>query len=100
MNSIFNNELRHERKIHGWSRKQLASVLGCDSATLSRLERGSVLPRLPTALCLEAVYRKPVAYLYPELYHELRDQVRKGESQLKGVLARRAGPPDYAKARL
>lgn len=100
MNCNFINELRHERIMHGWSRKQLASLLGCDTTTLSRLERGSVLPRLPTALCLEALYKKPVANLYPELYHELRDHVRKGESQLRGVLAHRAGPPDYTEVRL
>jgi DNA-binding XRE family transcriptional regulator len=93
------NRLEYARKRSGYSQKRVAAMLGVDPSTISHLERGSVLPRLPTALCLEALYRTPVAYLYPDLFHEMRDHMRKGESQLKGAPVHRE-PPDYTRARL
>lgn len=92
------NRLELARKRSGYSQKRVAALLRVDPSMISHLERGSVLPRLPTALCLEALYRTPVAYLYPELYHDLRNQLRKGESHLMGASAHRK-PRDYTRAR-
>jgi transcriptional regulator with XRE-family HTH domain len=47
--------------------------------TLADYELGNTLPPLRTALALEIVYRKPVAFLWPELYRELREQIRAEE---------------------
>jgi transcriptional regulator with XRE-family HTH domain len=51
---------------------------------LSRYERGHILPSLTTALGLEIVYRVPVAFLFPDLYEELRDQIRSREANAAG----------------
>jgi transcriptional regulator with XRE-family HTH domain len=65
-----------------YSRKQVARLLGHKTASmLSRYERGLALPPLPTALKLEVVYRIPVAFLYQELYRQLKERVRTLEDQ-------------------
>lgn len=75
------NELVLCRKRRALSQKRVASLLGQrDTSMLSRYENGRSLPPLPTALRLEIIYRAPVAYLYPGLYKELREQIRHQEA--------------------
>lgn len=99
MNHNYLNKLEYARKRSGYSQKRVAALLGVDPSMVSHLERGSVLPRLQTAFCLEALYRTPIAYLYPDLYHQVRDTMRKGESQVKRAPVHRE-PPDYTRAHL
>jgi hypothetical protein len=47
-----------------------------DTWALARYEEGRAFPPLRIALKLESLYRRPIAFLWPELYSELRDQVR------------------------
>jgi transcriptional regulator with XRE-family HTH domain len=80
----FRNELSLARASRGLSRKNVAHVLKYKRTTpLSHFESGKRLPSLVTALRLEILYRRPVAFLFPELYVALRDEVRKGESHIK-----------------
>lgn len=80
----FRNELALARASRGLSRKHAAHVLGHKRTTqISRFERGKRLPSLVAALQLEILYRRPVAFLFPELYVALRDTVRKDESHIK-----------------
>jgi transcriptional regulator with XRE-family HTH domain len=73
----------------GFTQRQVAEILGYHSSTdLSHYEHGRKVPSLVTALKLEVVYRVPVAFLFPELYHELKDQLRDREERL---LTRRRG---------
>ena len=80
----FKNELSLARASRGLSRKNVAQVLGYKRTTpLSNFERGKRLPSLKTALRLEILYRRPVAFLFPDLYVSLRSEIREAESQFK-----------------
>jgi transcriptional regulator with XRE-family HTH domain len=76
------NELIRYRRRWGFSRKQVARILGHRTASmLSRYERGVSFPPLLTALKLAILYRTPVAFLYLELYRQLKVDIRSAESQ-------------------
>ena len=80
-NKKHKNNLLLYRKRMGFSQKQVARFLNHhDTDMLSRHEHGHILPSLTTALGLEIVYRVPVAFLFPELYEELRGQIRGREA--------------------
>jgi len=67
----------------GFTQQQVAEIIGYHSSTdLSHYEHGRKLPSLVTALKLEVVYRVPVAFLFPEIYHELKEQLRAREERL------------------
>lgn len=82
------NQLTIARRQRGLGRKCVARLIGHRSIfMLARYEEGRALPPLPTALKLEVLYRSPVAFLWPGLYSELRQQVRhreEGEAALSG----------------
>ena len=76
----YNNHLAAARKERGLTRKQVARLLGYEGTSeLSRLESGTRLPHLITALRLEIIYRRPVAFLFPDLYSALRETIRERE---------------------
>lgn len=77
------NRLMLYRKRMDLSQKQVASILGLKNlAVLSHYERGTSRPSLQRALGLEIVYRVPVAFLFPELYEEMRANIRAKESRM------------------
>ncbi len=77
------NDLVLVRRKRGLSRKQVASLLGYKStSTIGKIEQGRLIPRLPTILSLEILYRAPIAYLYPQLYASIRDDLRRREAAL------------------
>ena len=79
------NSLVLYRRRMGFSQKQVASLLGRnDSSTLSHYEHGRALPTLTAALCLEIIYLIPVAFLFPEMYQELKMRIRGQEEILAG----------------
>lgn len=68
----------------GFTQQQVATILGYHcSADISHYEHGRKLPSLVTALKLEIVYRVPAAFLFPELYVELKDKLRAREERLR-----------------
>lgn len=68
----------------GFSQRQVAQIFGYLSQTdVSQYERGRKLPSLVTALKFEIVYRVPVAFLFPELYRWLKNQLRAREEGLR-----------------
>jgi transcriptional regulator with XRE-family HTH domain len=78
------NRLWKYRKRMGFSQRQVAAIMGYLSpADISRCEHGRKVPSLVTALKFEIVYRVPVAFLFPELYHRLKDQLRAREERLR-----------------
>src|SRR5438046_2196497 len=80
------NRLVVYRRRMGFSQKQVSKFLGHqDTSMVSRYERGFSFPPLLTAFRLEILYRVPVAFLYPSLYDELRNQLRKQESALASI---------------
>ena len=81
------NRLLLYRKRMELSQKQVASILGLtNTAILSHYERGTSRPSLQRALGLEIVYRVPVAFLFPELYEEMREKIREKESRMSHPL--------------
>ena len=67
----------------GFSQKRVACALGLKrTSVLSRYEHGTRIPGLINALKLEIIYRTPVAFLFSDLYLELKDEIRKKEEQI------------------
>jgi DNA-binding XRE family transcriptional regulator len=70
------NNLWIARKQAGLGQKSVARRLGHKTAsTISEYETGRLLPSLPTALKLAAVYHCPVTELYPELWRQIQAEV-------------------------
>ncbi len=68
------------RSAWGLARKKVARILGYTrTSSLIRFENGERLPNLETALKLEILYRRPVAFLFPDLYVALREEIRAAE---------------------
>ena len=69
----------------GFTQKQVARLLGHrDASMVSHYEHGRALPPLAVALCLEIIYRVPVAFLFPSMYDELKENIRREEGSLSG----------------
>ena len=80
------NRLAAFRRRMGYSQRRVAHLLGHKShAELSLIEHGRVMPALATALRLEIILRTPVAFLFPNLYEDLRKQIRAEEERLAGI---------------
>lgn len=80
----FKNELSLIRIERGLSKKNVAAILGYKRTTpLSHFENGQRLPSLKTALRLEILYRRPVAFLFSGLYESLHREVREAEERFK-----------------
>ena len=81
---VMQNNLWTYRKKMGFSQKRVAHFLGFKGTnTLSRYEHGSKLPNLVNALKLEIVYRTPVAFLFADLYEQLKKEIKGREMKLK-----------------
>jgi transcriptional regulator with XRE-family HTH domain len=77
------NSLVVYRRRMGFSQKHVARLLGFrDTSMVSHYEHGRTYPSLPVALGLEIILRVPVAFLFPRFYDELRNKIRKMESEL------------------
>jgi transcriptional regulator with XRE-family HTH domain len=74
------NDLVLYRKRMGFTQKQVAALLGQrDTSMISHYEHGRALPPLPVALGLEIIYRTPVAFLFPAMYNDLKQTIRRQE---------------------
>ena len=66
----------------GFSQRTVARLLGRPDATLlCGWEQGKALPPLVRALSLGIILRVPVEFLFPELYEQLRNQIREQEER-------------------
>ena len=84
-----NNLVLYRRRM-GYSQKQVARLLGrSDTSMLSHYERSRALPPLAVALTLEIIYRVPVAFLFPNLYDEIKLHIRQQEERIPGLRQRR-----------
>ena len=76
-NSIKINCLRLYRRKNGLSQKRAAYFMGMKTAaSLSHYERGDKVPGLKNALKLEIVLHTPAAFLFQELYGELKKEIQ------------------------
>jgi transcriptional regulator with XRE-family HTH domain len=77
-----NNLILYRRRM-GFTQKQVARLLGHrDTSMVSHYEHGRALPPLAAALGLEIIYRVPVAFLFPAMYHHLKQEIRRQEDSL------------------
>lgn len=75
-----------------FTQRQVARIIGhLSSMDVSHYEHSRKLPSLATALEFEIVYRVPVAFLYPELYRQLKDRLQAREERLRASEGR-GGP--------
>lgn len=69
----------------GFTQKQVARLLGQrDTCMVSHYEHGRAVPPLPVALALEIILRVPVAFLFPHLYDDIKQRIRRTEETLSG----------------
>jgi transcriptional regulator with XRE-family HTH domain len=79
------NELVHYRRRLRFSQERVAALLGQKRrGLLWEYESGTILPSLPVALRLAAVYRAPVEFLFRDLFLGQQQQVRELE-ETKGA---------------
>lgn len=78
------NSLWVARKKMGFSQIRVARALGLKrTSVLSRYEHGTRVPSLANALKLEIVYRTPVAFLFSDLYLNLKHGIRSKEERIQ-----------------
>ena len=78
------NSLWAARMKMGFSQASVARALGLKrTSLLSRYEHGTRMPSLENALKLEIVYRTPVAFLFDDLYLDLKSRIRTKEDKLR-----------------
>lgn len=79
-----NNLVLYRRRM-GFTQKQVARLLGHrDASMVSHYEHGRALPPLAAALGLEIIYRVPVAFLFPSMYRDLKQGIRRQEDSPGG----------------
>ena len=79
------NALRQCRRERGLKQKEVAWLIGQKTLShVSRYEQNRTLPNLLTALKFEIIYRRPVAFLYPDLYQHLKREIRNKEEAHHG----------------
>ena len=68
--------LRSHRRQSGLSQRELGSLLGYpDKGQISRHERLATMPSLLTALSYQAIFRVPIAELFPGVYEAVKQAV-------------------------
>lgn len=60
--------IRVHRRHSELSQRELAEILGSTEAQVSRHERGTSLPLLRTAIGYAALFRMPLAELFPDIH--------------------------------
>ena len=82
----FQRRLWLARNRRNLKQKQIAYLLGNKSLDqVSRYENGSRVPTLQTALKLEVILGVSVRALFPQLYAELRSEIRERASASRGL---------------
>lgn len=79
--------LRFHRKRSGLSQKDLGNLVGhLTKHQVSKHERAKALPSLLSACAYEAVFRVPIATLYPGIYRTMQEGVEERLRELEAKL--------------
>jgi DNA-binding XRE family transcriptional regulator len=90
--------LRTHRKKSGLTQKELARVLGYKhGGPMCRHERGGDVPPLVTALAYEAIFRVPVAELFPGIYQTVEQTIETRLANFERALGQRSAKDGDAK---
>jgi DNA-binding XRE family transcriptional regulator len=83
------NKQRYQNRLDFYRRRMLfstahvAHLLGHgDTSCFREFERGERLPSLVNAFRLGIIFRTPVEFLFPELYDDLKGNIRAEEERL------------------
>ena len=78
-------KIAERRKHLAWTQDQLAERVGCDSETISRFERGSNLPSLPTLDRLATTLQVEVGELLTRISGSTNDDASKLNTWMNGL---------------
>jgi len=79
--------LRTHRKKSGLSQRELASILGfLSEIQVSRHERSVTIPGLLIALGYEAIFRAPIAEIFPGLYRAVETSIEERLATMENEL--------------
>lgn len=84
---MLGNRIKHRRLENGLTQEQLASALGIDTNTISRLECGSHLPSLRRLAELAQVLGISTGSLLGEVSNNHSDQTEKFHGYIEGLKA-------------
>jgi transcriptional regulator with XRE-family HTH domain len=85
--SAIANYLRTHRLKAGFSRRELAEIVGLfTEVQVSRHERSTLIPSLVAALSYEAIFRIPLSELFPGLYETIVQGIEDRLSALEQTL--------------
>ena len=85
--SAIANYLRSHRLKSGFSRRELAEIIGLLTETqVARHERSDVIPSLMAALSYQAIFRIPITELFPGLYETIVQGIEERLSALEQSL--------------
>lgn len=82
--------IRAHRRRSGLTQRELAGVLGYTEAQVSRHERARALPPLVTALVYEALFRVPVAELFPHAYQKVKGDIETRLTEMEQALQKKS----------
>lgn len=81
------NYLRSHRRKAGLSQRELAEIMGYETAyTVSHHERSATIPALIVALSYEIIFRKPIHELFPGLYRTLEAKIEERIAKMEAEL--------------
>ena len=79
--------LRYHRLKSGFSRRELAEIVGLLTETqVARHERSDLFPSLMAALSYQAIFRIPITELFPGLYDTIAQGIEERLSALEHTL--------------
>lgn len=78
------NSLRKYRRVRGLKQKEVAEILGLQSASIiSRWEKGQSMPNTLNAFKLALIYRTMVDALFIDLSRSLKEELHRKEEAIR-----------------
>jgi DNA-binding XRE family transcriptional regulator len=96
-NRSFVRQIRRQWQL---SQEELAGLVNCSQAKLSRCEKGVDPPDLETAISLQLVFGKSIRFLFPDLYERLEEVVMRQAAEFDRCLQGKVGFAADQKRRL
>ena len=93
--------LRTHRRVWGLTQRELASLLGFQSAAhISRIENGKRAPTVESALACQVLFGIPPADMFPHAYEAVEERVIRDVYERHLALAETTSPSELRKREL
>ncbi len=93
--------LRTHRRVWGLTQRELASLLGFQSAAhISRIENGKRAPTVESALACQVLFGIPPAAMFPHAYEAVEERVIRDVYERHLALAETTSPSELRKREL